>query len=433
MLTSRPRGTADLLPGEVEKWQFLEGEFRSLCHDFGFGEVRTPVFEHTELFQRAVGESTDIVRKEMYTFNDRGGRSITLRPEGTAPTVRAYLQGKLYAEPQPTKLYYVCPVFRYERPQSGRLRQHHQFGVEMFGAAAPEADVEVIMVAWEFFRRLGLTGLSVHLNSIGCPMCRRAYRGALKDFFEPKVKDLCADCKERLELNPLRILDCKVKACQPYIREAPVISDYLCDDCRAHFEDVKSLLSRRKVEFVLDNRLVRGLDYYTRTVFEIRHPCLGAQNSICSGGRYDGLVEECGGDPAPGVGFGMGVERLVEALEIEGVALPGRRPVDVYIAISEVGDREMKNRGLDLLYDLRQRRIPADMDYLGRSLKSQMKYADKMKAKYVIIFGREELATGKAVLRDMARGTEQRISLSDVPEILQANLDAGRTPRANCD
>lgn len=420
MLTSRPRGTTDLLPGEVEKWQFLEGEFRSLCHDFGFGEVRTPVFEHTELFQRAVGESTDIVRKEMYTFEDRGGRSVTLRPEGTAPTVRAYLQNKLYAEPQPTKLYYVCPIFRYERPQSGRLRQHHQFGVEMFGAASSEADVEVIMVAWEFFRRLGLGGLVVHLNSIGCVVCRPSYREALRDFFRAKMNDLCADCRQRYELNPLRILDCKVKSCQLHIKEAPHISDYLCDDCQRHFEDVKSLLLRRKVDFVLDGRLVRGLDYYTRTVFEIRHSRLGAQNSICSGGRYDGLVEECGGDPAPGVGFGMGVERLIEALELEGAALPARRSISVYIAISEAGDWEMKNRGLDLLYDLREKRISADMDYLGRSLKSQMKYANKAGARYVVILGREELAAGEVVLRDMARRIEQRVPLFGVPEMLQA-------------
>lgn len=429
LLTNRPRGTADVLPGNVEKLHYIEGIMRRLAHQFGYAEIRTPVFEHTELFSRAVGEVTDIVQKEMYTFNDRGDRSITLRAEGTAPVVRAFLEDGLYAQPQPTKVYYICPIFRYERPQAGRLRQHTQFGVEVFGVAGAEADVEVIMLAMELFSRLGLTewkpgakagqddaDLVVHINSMGCPTCRATYREKLVTYLEPHADELCDDCRDRLHRNPMRVLDCKNPDCRPTTSRAPGMLDHLCDDCRAHFERVKELLGRFGVPFVVDTRIVRGLDYYTKTVFEIQSPHLGSQNTVCGGGRYDGLVEMLGGDPVPGVGFGLGIERLVLHLEALGKVVPGAGPADVFLAT--MGPAAV-DAALPVLYQLRHAGVAAETDYLGRSLKSQMKYAGRLGARFVAIIGEDELARGAVTLKDMASGQQTEVRL-DAAELARA-------------
>ncbi|HAG07865.1 MAG TPA: histidine--tRNA ligase, partial [Peptococcaceae bacterium] len=326
MAIKRPRGTADVLPGEVEKWLALENLARRLSRTYGYAEIRTPIFEHTELFARSVGDATDIVEKEMYTFLDKGGRSITLRPEGTASVARAYIEHGMSSLPQPVKLYYVGPFFRHDRPQAGRLRQFHQFGVEVFGAAHPRADAEVIILACEFFRALGLNSVEILLNSVGCPVCRASLIRRLKDFFRNRNEEVCATCRARLERNPLRVLDCKDERCRELIRAAPTPIDTLCGECRSHFQQVQRYLGRQRVPYTVEPHLVRGLDYYTRTAFEFVAPDLGAQNSVGGGGRYDGLVEACGGKPTPGVGFAIGLERTLLLMEKAGKDI-GRLPV----------------------------------------------------------------------------------------------------------
>ncbi len=420
MLTTRPRGTNDILPGEVEKWRYLESTFREICRRFGYREIRTPVFEHTELFQRGVGETTDIVQKEMYTFLDRGKRSITLRAEGTAPTVRAYLENHLDSEPQPVKLYYISSIFRYERPQAGRLRQHHQLGIEAIGSAHPAVDVEAMLVAMEFFGAVGLNGLTVRLNSIGCPECRSRYRERLVEYFSD-AKGLCDDCIKRLHKNPLRVLDCKAPACQSVVRGSPVVLDYLCDDCHDHFDKVRMYLDRFEVAFDLDTRLVRGLDYYTRTVFEIVHGALGAQNSVCSGGRYDGLAEECGGKPTPGVGYGMGIERLLLALEGTGRTLPGRECPQCFVAVA---GHEWIVEAMILARDIRQCGVSVEVDYMGKSLRSQMKHADRLGVSYTVIIGEEEARKKRALVREMASGTQVEVALSEVGRFIAEGVGA---------
>jgi histidyl-tRNA synthetase len=456
LLTGRPRGTQDVLPGEAERLRRIEDAIRRLTRTYGYGEIRTPVFEHTELFTRAVGEVTDIVQKEMYTFVDRGGRSITLRAEGTAPVARAVLENALYAQTQPTKLYYLCPIFRYERPQAGRLRQHTQFGVEIFGAAGPEADVEVITLAVDLFAELGLgsaaapaatvatpaagvpaatTGgdargeVVVYVNSMGCPSCRAAYREVLVAYLLPRAGELCADCRDRLDRNPMRVLDCKNPDCRPITGRAPGMLDHLCAPCAAHFARVRALLTSVGVAHAVDAGIVRGLDYYTRTVFEIRSPQLGAQNTVCGGGRYDGLVELLGGDPLPGVGFGMGIERLALLLEgQDGTTLslaPAPAHTDVYLATM---GQPAVDAALPILYRLRRAGFAAETDYLGRSLKSQMKYAGKIGARYVVIVGEEELARGGAILKDMATGGQTEVRLDQIEAALAGLDQVGRTP-----
>lgn len=415
VLTTAPRGTRDILSPEVEKWQYLEDKIRQHCHRYAYSEIRTPIFEHTELFQRSVGETTDIVQKEMYTFQDRGDRLLTLRPEATASTVRAYLENRLYAQPQPVKLYYIGPMFRYDRPQAGRYRQFYQFGIEVIGSQDPSVDAEVILLAVHLFADLGLRDLEVHLNSIGCPQCRSAYRQELRAYLKGHLGKLCPDCRARYEQNPLRVLDCKKEHCRQVAGQAPELSSYLCQECREHFAAVQEYLESLDVKYQLNPNLVRGLDYYTKTVFEIVSRELGAQAAICGGGRYDGLVEECGGQPTPGIGFALGMERLLLALDKGGIELPGREPLDVFLAA--LGSK-VQAPALKLLYQMRQHKLRADKDYLGRSLKAQMKYADKKEARYVVILGEEELERRMVLIREMATGKQEEVPLEQAVEII---------------
>lgn len=416
MLTTRPRGTNDILPGEVEKWQYLEELARQVCREYGYGELRTPVFEHTELFHRGVGETTDIVEKEMYTFKDRGDRSITLRPEGTAAAVRAYLENKLNALPQPVKLFYIGPMFRYDRPQAGRYRQFHQFGIEVFGTHSPAMDAEVIAMAMDIYKRVGLSDLELHINSVGCPECRPLLRDRLQEHFRPQLDNLCSNCQGRFERNPLRILDCKGEKCQQIGLNAPTTLDALCPGCQSHFDEVKLNLNAVGVTCTVNNRLVRGLDYYTHTAFEIMAKDIGAQSSIGGGGRYNGLIEACGGPAIPGIGFALGLERILLTAERQGVQFPLNRGPQVFVATAGVG---VDTQAFSLTQKFRQQGIAAEKDYLGRSLKAQMKYAGKLGAKVVIILGEEEYARGLAVVRDMQVGDQQEVALADLVEYVK--------------
>lgn len=402
-----PRGTMDVLPGQSRNWQYVEGRLRAAADVFGFGEVRFPTFEYTELFSRGVGETTDVVQKEMYTFEDRGGRSVTLRPEGTASTVRTLLQHGLHNGALPLKMYYLISCFRGERPQAGRLREFHQFGAELFGAAEPAADAELIGLASEIFRTLGLKGLELRINSIGCPDCRKNYHKALREYFSAHYDELCETCKGRLERNPMRILDCKEEGCKRLAAHAPLVLDYICDDCRAHFEAVQQRLQAAGIAFSIDPTIVRGLDYYTRTVFEFVDPQSGL--TVCGGGRYDGLVGELGGPAMPGLGFGIGLERLLMVLEPQGL-LPADDRRAVYIA--PMGDAAAQRAAL-LCMALRRAGVPAEYDLVGRSLKAQMKYADKAGFAYTAVLGDNELKEGKLRLKDMAGGTDTEFDLDD--------------------
>lgn len=419
MLTTRPRGTNDFLPGEIEKWQYLEQLTRQVCREYGYGEVRTPIFEHTELFSRGVGETTDIVEKEMYTFKDRGDRSNTLRPEGTAATVRAYVENKMYALPQPVKLFYTGPMFRYDRPQAGRYRQFHQFGVEVFGTDDPSMDAEVIAMAMDIYDRIGLKNLELHINSVGCPECRPVLREKLQEYFRPHLANLCPNCQGRFERNPLRILDCKNEKCQEIGKAAPTTLDAACPACSAHFAEVKAYLDAVGVQYIVDNRLVRGLDYYTRTAFEIMTRDIGAQSSIGGGGRYNGLVEEVGGPTTPGIGFALGLERILLTAENQGIKFPVSRGPEVFIAT--VGNGVTK-QAFALLQELRQQGIAAEKDFLGRSLKAQMKYAGKLDARMVIILGEEEYARGVAVVRDMQAGQQDEVPIQGLGHFIKGKL-----------
>ena len=419
MLTKRPRGTNDFLPEDTCKWQYVENLLREICHEFGYEEIRTPIFEETELFLRGVGDTTDIVQKEMYTFEDAGGRSVTLRPENTASAVRAYVENKMAYRSQPTKLFYIGPMFRYERPQAGRFRQFHQFGVECFGAASPAADAEIITLAWEFYHRLGLQNLELNLNSVGCPECRPAYRKALQDFLRPNLDKLCDSCRERFDKNPLRILDCKNPECQQYLVGAPTTLDALCDDCREHFNAVNKYLDAVGIPYKINERLVRGLDYYTNTAFEILLSDIGAQSAVCGGGRYNRLVEEIGGKSTPGVGFALGMERVFNALASQGIELPAGRKVDVFVAAL---DAEAGEESFRLTTELRRQGLAAAQDVMGRSLKAQFKYADKIAAAYTLIEGGDELARGAVQLRDMAAGEQQEVAIADVVSLICAKF-----------
>ncbi|WP_027363493.1 histidine--tRNA ligase [Desulfotruncus alcoholivorax] len=420
MLTTRPRGTADILPGQVEKWQYVESVAARVFRDYGYREIRLPIFEHTELFIRGVGEDTDIVEKEMYTFKDRGGRSITLRPEGTAAAARAYLENKLYAGPQPVKLYYSGPMFRYDRPQAGRYRQFHQFGVEVFGSHHPAVDAEVMALVMDFYGRLGLNDLELHVNSVGCPNCRPGVRRALQEYFRPSLEELCPNCKNRYERNPLRILDCKSERCAELAKTAPTTVDCLCPDCEQHFLQVQQYLRDLGVPFVLNKSLVRGLDYYTHTAFEIMAPDIGAQSSVGGGGRYNGLVEACGGPSIPGIGAALGIERIILAMENRGLIPAIKAGPDVFLATA--GD-EPAREGFKLLAELRAAGVASDMDYQGRSLKAQMKYAAKVEALYTIILGEEEMGRGCVSLRDMAAGSQREVARQDVIKVLKELLN----------
>ena len=419
MALQAPKGTRDVVPQESYKWQYIEGLAREICERYGFSEARSPVFEHTELFLRGVGDTTDIVQKEMYTFEDKGGRSITLKPEGTAGIVRLFVEHKLFSDAQPTKLYYLnCPVFRYEKPQAGRLREHHQFGIELFGAQKASADAECIGVALELFRRVGVRDLAVHINSIGCPKCRPQYHTALKEYLYGHVNELCETCRERLEKNPLRVLDCKEQACKRITAQAPIILDYLCEECDGHMAELKACLDAMEVEYSVDPYIVRGLDYYTRTVFEIISTHIGSQGTVCGGGRYDGLVEEIGGPSLPAVGFGLGLERLLLVAENQGIVIPAPRPCDVYVAA--MGD-EARLKGFALAFALRAIGLRAECDHIGRSFKAQFKYADKLGARYVAVLGEDELKSNRIKLKNMETGEESQVGL-DAKEIACAIL-----------
>ena len=412
MTYQAPKGTRDVLPAESYRWQYVEEKIRDITGRYGFKEIRTPVIEHTELFLRSVGDTTDVVQKEMYTFNDKGGRSITLKPEGTAGTVRMFVEHGLFAEAMPMKVYYLnCPVFRYERPQAGRLREHHQFGVECFGAPEASADAEIISMAWEIFTSLGAKDLTVKLNSIGCPKCRDNYQKALKEYLSGRREELCEDCRTRLEKNPLRVLDCKVDVCKKINAGAPHTMDYVCEECREHMNKLTEFLDSIGIPFEMDPMLVRGLDYYTRTVFEIVSGASGAQGTLCGGGRYDGLVKQIGGPDIPAVGFGLGIERLLLYLDQLGVEIPKQDSADVMIF--GMGDKE-RRKSFELVYDLRRLGYAADTDHVGRSVKANFKYAGKLEAKYVLVIGENELNAGKGNLKKMSTGEQIEVALTAI-------------------
>lgn len=407
MLTSAPRGTSDILPSDSGKWRYLEGAIRDFCHRFNYKEIRTPIFEHTELFLRGIGNTTDIVSKEMYTFNDRGGRSITLRPENTAAVVRSYLEHKLYADNYLNKLFYIGPMFRYDRPQAGRFRQFHQFGVEAIGTANPLLDAEIIMLAVQFLNSLHLDELQVIINSVGCPKCRPIYKQKLQEFFKDKLADLCPDCQSRYEQNPLRILDCKVEKCQKLSIGVPILTDCLCEECRTHFAQVQDNLSAVDINYLVDPGLVRGLDYYTKTAFEIKYLPLGAQSAVCGGGRYDGLIEECGGNPTPGIGFAMGMERILLALEKQNLIKAIQENLDVYIVATTPA---AATKALALAYNLREHGICCELDFAARSLKAQLKTANKLNAAHTVIIAERELDEDTYTYKNMLTGEQVTIA-----------------------
>lgn len=411
MLTNAPKGTKDIMPSQVYKWHFVEKAFADICDRYGFKEIKTPTFEHTELFTKGVGDTTDIVEKQMYTFEDYAKRSITLKPEGTSPAVRAFVEHKQFAEVQPTKMYYNIPCFRYEKPQSGRLREFHQFGIEIFGTSNMLADAEAICIAHDFLDSLGIKDLELRINSIGCPECREKHREALRDFLKPKYEQLCNTCKGRYERNPLRILDCKSEVCQELGKGAPVMLDYLCDECSEAFEDLQKNLTAMGVDFIVDSGIVRGLDYYTKTAFEFVSNKIGAQGTVCGGGRYDHLIEQLGGPPIPGVGFGLGIERLLLTMEAVGIEIPEPEPVEVFIAV--MGDAA-KMYGLSLLRKLRQEGLKAEMDLLARNFKGQFKYADRINAKYTVVIGDNELNEGKLSIKTMATSEQKIVAIDDI-------------------
>ena len=408
LITKAIKGTKDVLPSEVYKNQYIESTCLTVAENFGYKEMRTPVFEHTELFQRGVGDTTDVVQKEMYTFDDKGGRSITLRPEGTAGAARSFLENGLSNEALPQKICYLTSCYRYEKPQAGRLREFHQFGIECFGATSPLADAEMIALAKQIFDELGVKDLHLELNSIGCQTCRAEYHKALKEYFASRVDELCDTCRDRLDRNPMRILDCKSPVCSEITKDAPVVLDYLCDECKEHFEKTKSYLDAMNIEYIVNPQIVRGLDYYTKTVFEFVADSIGAQGTVCGGGRYDGLIEELGGQHTPSLGFGMGLERLQLVMEAQGCEFPEPSRPDLFIVA--MGDKATL-KAVEIAKDMRDEGYSVVYDLNGRSLRAQMKYADKISAKYNVVIGDNEVDTKSAVLKDMATGEQSNISL----------------------
>lgn len=409
-----PRGTYDVLPDQSAKWQEVEQKINNLCRLYQYKEIRTPIFEHTELFQRGVGDTTDIVQKEMYTFQDRGERSLTLRPEGTASVVRSYVENKLFGMPdQPVKLFYTGPMFRYERPQAGRMRQFVQFGVEAIGSKDPAIDAEVISLAMEVYRAVGLKQLRLVINSLGDTESRVAHKKALVIHFEPSINEFCSDCQTRLEKNPLRILDCKVDCQHPLMATAPSLANYLNEESQAYFDKVQAYLSSMDIEFVVDPNLVRGLDYYNHTAFEIMSDAegFGAITTLAGGGRYNGLVEDLGGPESPGIGFAMSIERLLLALEMEKVEIGQSNNLEVYVVAM---DETTKKKAFAVVRDLRLNGISADMDFAGRKVKAQMKSADRKGAAFVVVIGETELESGKVALKEMATGEQQEMAFEEI-------------------
>ncbi len=421
MIVKAPRGMQDILPGDVGRWHIVETRIRDVAHRCGYQEIRTPMVEHTEVFHRGVGSGTDIVEKEMYTFLDRGKRSLSLRAEGTAPVMRAFLEHTMGSAGLPVKVYYICPIFRYDRPQAGRYRQHTQFGAEVIGAGEPAADAEVLSLAVRLVEFLGLTRFEVHLSSVGDQVCRPRYLEVLREYYRPHLDEVCDDCRRRFETAPLRLLDCKRERDQQIARNAPRILDYLCEPCRTHFDRVRAHLDAMGMSYAIDPSIVRGLDYYTRTAWEAFSGTLGAQNVIFGGGRYDGLAEQLGGRATPGVGFGMGIERLLLVLDQEGVQLPAEPAPAVYIATALPDPA----RALALADRLRRAGIAADVDVMARGLRAQMKQADRLQARYVLVLGEDELRRGVAAIREMATGTQEEASLEALPEVLAARLRSG--------
>ncbi len=421
-----PRGMRDILPGEAEQWQAVEALVHDLAGRWGFREIRTPVVEHTEVFQRTVGEDTDLVEKEMYTFTDRGGRSLSLRPEGTAAVMRAYLEHGLQQGPQPGKFYYIAPMFRYDRPQKGRYRQHTQFGAEIIGSPDPSADAEVLTLPVRLLQGLGLTEVEVRVNSVGDGTCRPRYLAALRDYFAEHTDALCEDCRRRYQHNPLRVLDCKRPGCHRIAQDAPTIFAYLCDACRAHFEGVKRHFDFLQVRYVVDPFIVRGLDYYTRTAVEVYSGRLGAQNAMFGGGRYDGLAEQLGGPPTPGVGFGFGLDRLLLVLEQERLSRSADRGVDAIVVT--IGDAA-RAEGVRLLDELRAAGVRADGDLLDRPVRAQMKYADRVRARYALVVGESELAGGSVTLREMSSGEQTPLARGEAVAAVRNRLRSAAVGR----
>ncbi|MDO5143217.1 MAG: histidine--tRNA ligase [bacterium] len=419
MLTQAPRGTRDVLPAQSYRWQYVEAKMRKAAAEAGYREVRTPVFEHTELFLRGVGDTTDIVQKEMYTFKDKGDRSITLKPEGTAGAVRSFVENGMFNDPLPCKMYYLnAPIFRYEAPQNGRLREHHQFGLECFGAADASVDAELILLANKLLSELGVKNLSVNINSIGCPKCRPVYHRMLKEYLGERIGCMCETCRSRFERNPLRVLDCKEKKCQEQVKDAPSMLDVLCDECKVHFAQLQACLSASGMPYRIDARIVRGLDYYTKTVFELITTTKDGNLTVCGGGRYDHLVEEIGGPSMHGVGFGMGIERVLMLLDSEGIVIPEPRVFDVFVTY-------MGDHGIDafsLVQQLRGAGLRADMDHCGRSLKAQFKYANKVGAAVTATLGEDEIAGGVVKLKNMDTREEKTVPLGEAAEGVRSML-----------
>ena len=413
MLTQAPKGTLDMLPRDAHRWQSIERAMRRACALAGYREIRTPVFEHTELFQRGVGDTTDVVQKEMYTFEDKGNRSITLKPEGTAGAVRAFIESHMYADALPCKLYYAaCPCFRYEKPQSGRLRQFHQNGVEVFGAKDASVDAEIIKLAMDVLKACGIDGLKLNINSIGCPKCRKEYLEKLKEYLRPKLPTLCKTCQERFERNPMRILDCKEDA--PKLTDAPAMLDNLCKECADHFDKLKRYLAAMDIGYAIDPRIVRGLDYYTKTVFEIITDTPdGGELTVCGGGRYDGLIEELGGPATPGIGWGMGIERMLMVQDMRGTAPAAPDYLDAFVVT--LGD-DARMAGMKLVNDLRAQGVKADLDHAARSMKAQFKYANKLGVKNVVVIADDELKLNAVKLRNMTESTEETVPMGQIVE-----------------
>lgn len=430
LIAKKIKGTEDILPKDVYKWQFVENIMREESEKFGFREIRTPVFEQTKLFARGVGETTDVVQKEMYSFETKGGDAITLRPEGTAGAARALLEHALYNDGLPVKASYFVSCYRYEKPQAGRQREFHQFGLEMYGTSSPAADAELISAAASIFERLQITGLRLEINSIGCPECRKKYHQALREYFEGYKDELCETCLSRLERNPMRILDCKSPICSKIAENAPKVLDFLCDECKEHFDGVKKYLDAAEIEYTVNPSIVRGLDYYTKTVFEFVTDFIGAQGTVCGGGRYDGLIEQLGGKPLPSLGFAVGLERLLMLMQAQNIEIPKPDECDIYIAA--MGD-EAQLEAFKLTKLLRQTSLKAQCDVVGRGLRAQMKYADKIGVKFSIVLGDSEIQEKKAKVKNMQTGEQTEISLESkdfIFEIINLFTQSQQSPTA---
>ena len=405
------KGTKDMLPSEAYKWNYIADKLRKISEEYGIREIRTPMFEATELFERGVGETTDVVQKEMYTFEDKGGRSITLKPEGTAPAVRAFIEHSLYADAQPTKMFYFTDCFRYEKMQKGRLRQFHQYGIEVFGSQEASIDAEIISLVMRSLDEFGIKGISLNINSLGCPSCRAKYNEALKEYLKSNYDDLCETCKTRFEKNPMRIIDCKEKKCKEIVKNAPIILDFICDECKEHFEKLKNYLTAMGIEYNVDPQIVRGLDYYSKTVFEVIKDGL----TIFGGGRYDYLVEEIGGPKTPAMGFGLGLERLLLTLEEEGIKIEEPNRCDLFIG--SMGDNA-KLKAMKLAFDLRKEGLKVDIDHLGKSVKAQMKYANKIGARFTFVIGDSEIQENMVNVKRMSDGEKFEVALDNIKNIV---------------